>query len=82
MGWNLELADVKNAFCQGDRLVRQAGAIYCEPCEGLDLPPGSLIELVAPVYGLNDAPLLWHRSLTSWMQEQGFRKSLLDPCLW
>ena len=53
-----------------------------EPCEGLDLPPGSLIQLIAPVYGLNDAPLRWHRTLTNWLIKQGYRKSLLEPCLY
>ena len=49
---------------------------------GLDLSPGSLIRLVAPVYGLNDAPLRWHRTLTAWLIKQGYRKSLLEPCLY
>ena len=53
-----------------------------EPCEGLDLPSGSLIQLIAPVYGLNDAPLRWHRTLTAWLIKQGYRKSLLEPCLY
>ena len=82
LGWDLTLADAKNAFCQSDRLRREAGPIYVEPCEGLPLGPGELIELVAPVYGLNDAPVLWHRTLTTWLAEQGFEKSLLEPCLW
>ena len=43
---------------------------------------GSLIQLVAPVYGLNDAPLRWHRTLTAWLVEQGYRKSLLEPCVY
>ena len=43
-----------------------------EPCEGLDLPRGCLIQLVAPVYGLNDAPLRWHRTMTGWLVKQGF----------
>ena len=59
LGWSLEVADAKNAFCQSDRLERPKGAIYCEPCEGLHLEPGALIDLVAPVYGLIDAPILW-----------------------
>ena len=53
-----------------------------EPCEGLDLPPGSLIQFIAPVYGLNDAPFRWHRTLTAWLIKQGYRKSLLEPCLY
>eukprot|EP00959_Pyramimonas_sp_CCMP1952_P335476 7024186-Pyramimonas_sp.AAC.1 len=82
MGWRLHVADAKNAFCQSDRLRRPNGAIYVEPCQGLSIPSGQLIELVAPVYGLNDAPLMWHRTLTEWLGSQGFTKSLLEPCLW
>ncbi len=78
--WDLEIADAKNAFCQSDRLVRPKGSIFVEPCEGLGLESGSLIELVAPVYGLNDAPILWHRTLTEWLVSQGCRKSLVEPC--
>ncbi len=78
----LEIADAKNAFCQSDRLVRPKGSIFAEPCEGLGLESGSLIELVAPVYGLNDAPILWHRTLTEWLVSQGYRKSLVESCLY
>ena len=56
--------------------------MFVELCEGLDLPSGSLIQLVAPVHGLNDAPLRWHRTLTAWLIKQGYRKSLLEPCLY
>ena len=43
----LSIADLKNAFCQSDSLDRSAGPLFVEPCEGLDLPPGSLIQLIA-----------------------------------
>eukprot|EP00959_Pyramimonas_sp_CCMP1952_P020435 431133-Pyramimonas_sp.AAC.1 len=65
LGRELETAGAKNASCQSDKLSRPKGSIYCEPCSGLCLKPGSLIELVAPVYGLSDALFLWHRILTS-----------------
>ena len=58
MKWRMEAADAKNAFCQSDRLVRARGSIFVESTDGLGLDPGQLIELVAPVYGLNDAPVL------------------------
>ena len=77
----LSIAALKNAFCQSDSLDRSAGSLFVEPCEGLDLPLGSLIQLIARVYGLNDAPLRWHRTLTAWLIKQGYRKSLLEPCL-
>eukprot|EP00959_Pyramimonas_sp_CCMP1952_P291373 6095027-Pyramimonas_sp.AAC.1 len=59
-----KVAGCKIALGQSNRLFRPRGQICCEPCQGLKLAPGELIELVAPVYGLNDAPLLWHRTLT------------------
>ena len=46
------------------------------------MPPGCLIQLVVPVYGLDDAPLALHQTLTAWLAEQGFRRCLLDPCWW
>ena len=75
----LSIADLQNAFCQSDSLDRSAGPLFVEPCEGLDLPFGLLIQLIAPVYGLNEAPLRWHRTLTAWLIKQGYRKSLLEP---
>ena len=78
----LSIADLMNAFCQSDSLDLSAGPLLVEPCEGLDLPPGSFIQHIAPVYGLNDAPLRWHRTLTTWLIKQGYRKSLLEPCLY
>ena len=78
----LTVADLENAFCQSDSLDRSAGPLFVEPCEGLDLLSGSLFQLVAPVYGLNDASLRWHRTLTAWLIKQGYRKSQLQPCLY
>ena len=80
LGFQVHFADVRNAFCQAKKLKRARGKIYVEPCEGVPVPPGSLIELVAPVYGLDDAPLLWHETLIEFFQSQGYRRSLLEPC--
>ena len=78
---SLSFGDVKNAFCQGDPLVRPAGPILVTPCEGLDVPQDALIELVAPVYGLDDAPLRWHQTVVGFLEQLGFHRSLLEPCL-
>ena len=53
-----------------------------EPCEGLELEPGSLIELLVPVYGLMDAPMEWHVTVTEELTKLGFRKCLLEPFWW
>ena len=69
-------------FVSPTRWIDLLAPLFVEPYEGLDLPSGSLIQLVAPVYGLNDAPLRWHRTLTAWLIKQGYRKSLLEPSLY
>lgn len=51
-------------------------------CEGLSIPEDSLVELVAPVYGLDDAPLRWHETLINFFSNLGFQRSLLEPCWW
>ena len=78
--YEIEIADATNAFCQAKKLSRPKGPIYVEPCEGLDVPAGCLIELVAPVYGLDDAPYLWHETLTDYFKSLNYRRSLLEPC--
>lgn len=42
---------------------------------------GCLVELIAPEYGLNDAPLLWHKTLTADFVSLGVVKCVLDSCL-
>eukprot|EP00974_Lingulodinium_polyedra_P097991 9499179-Lingulodinium_polyedra.AAC.1 len=48
-------------------------------CPGPPVPAGSLIELIAPVYSLDDVPTRWH---TDRFRDQGSRRSLLDLCVW
>ena len=75
-GLTLSIADLGNSFCQSNSLDRSASPLHVGPCEGVDLPPGSLIQLVAPVYGFNDATLRWHRTLMAWLIKQ--RRQLED----
>eukprot|EP00959_Pyramimonas_sp_CCMP1952_P401040 8403633-Pyramimonas_sp.AAC.1 len=67
---DIQIGDLKNAFCQSDPLVRPRGRVFVEPCEGLSLPPGSLIELTAPVCGLDVAPLALHRTTVSFFESR------------
>eukprot|EP00435_Cladocopium_sp_Y103_P027150 s2554_g6.t1 len=82
-GMALSFADVKAAFAQSNKLVRPRGRIFVSPCEGTPLDHGSdLIELIAPIYGLDDAPVRWHETITDYLKEMNMRKSLLDPCVY
>eukprot|EP00913_Durusdinium_trenchii_P018774 g17642.t1 len=74
-------SDVKNAFCQSRPLQRERGPLFAEPCEGLHLPPGALIQIVVPVYGLDDACAKWRRTVASFLVEDlGFERNLIEPC--
>ena len=80
MGLKVSFLDIKNAFCQADKLKRPQGKIYAVPCEGLGLSSDQLIEIVAPIYGLDDSPLRWHRTLLTFFEGLGFERSLIEPC--
>ena len=80
LGHCFAFSDVKNAFCQSDRLRRPNGPLYAVPCEGLPLPPGALIEILVPVYGLDDAPAAWRATITKFLHESGFVRNLIEPC--
>ena len=84
-GLNLDMlfafADVKNAFCQSHPLRRPRGPIYAEPCEGLGLPPGALIAIDIPVYGLDDAPAAWRNTVASFLVDDlGCVRNIVEPC--
>ena len=78
----LAVADCKNAFCQSDELKREAGKLYVMPCEGLNLDKMTLLEAIKPVYGLDDAPMRWHKTFTDFLKSLGFRRTLLEACLY
>eukprot|EP00913_Durusdinium_trenchii_P016808 g15798.t1 len=81
LGMTCAFADVKNAFCQSRPLQRERGPLFAEPCEGLRLQPGALIRILVPVYGLDDAPAEWRRTVTSFLTEDlGFKRNLVEPC--
>ena len=61
---SLSVADCKNAFCQSDALEPETGKLYVVPCEGFNLDKKTLLEAVKLVYGLDDAPMRWHKTFT------------------
>ena len=77
----ISFGDVKNAFCQSNKLKRPRGPLYAEPCQGLRLPHGALIAIDVPVYGLDDAPAAWRNTVTSFLvQDLRFERNLVEPC--
>eukprot|EP00435_Cladocopium_sp_Y103_P074255 s37_g47.t1 len=80
LGLRVSFLDIKNAFCQADKLDRPKGKIYASPCDGLNVSKDQLVEIIAPIYGLDDSPLRWHRTLQSFFESLGFSRTLTEPC--
>lgn len=81
LGLKVSFTDITSAFCQSDPLHRENGPLYALPCSGLSsVEKGSVIELVAPVYGLDDAPLRWHHTVLKFFEGLGFKRTLLESC--
>ena len=80
LGHSFSFCDVKNAFCQSNRLQRPAGPIFAEPCEGLHLPGGALIAVDVPVYGLDDAPAAWRKTIADFLISEGYVRNIVEPC--
>ena len=73
-------ADVKSAFCQSNPIRRPAGPIFAQPCEGLNLPKDALIQILVPVYGLDDAPVAWRETVVSYLIQEGYERNVIEPC--
>ena len=81
LGHARAFADVKAAFTQSLPIRRPRGPIFAEPCEGLQLPVGAIIEILVPVYGLDDAPAAWRETVSQYLVEEAkFVRNLVEPC--
>jgi hypothetical protein len=83
MKFVMQLGDVTGAFLESDELMRKKGKIYLsQPRGGIPgLEPGQLLEVIKPIYGLNDAPQLWYGKSTTTLEGLGWTRSRLDSCL-
>ena len=80
LGLCMAFADDKSAFCQSNALNRPQGPLFAEVCPGLGLSNRQLIQLVAPVYGLDDAPIRWHHTVLEFLLSLGFERSFFECC--
>ena len=76
MGWKVMTADVSSAFLQA-KLTRD---VYVLPPKDMQRP-GMLWKLCAAMYGLDDASLLWYKTLEEVMIELGCTKLQADPAI-
>ena len=80
--WPLFTADVSTAFLQGKGSDRNLWVLLPpDACQILGYPKGTRMKLKKSMYGLSDAPRLWWQEATRRLEECGFEKHPLDPCL-
>ena len=86
--WRLWSLDIKNAFLQADPFTRDV--FLQAPDEWRPRNSGRFWKLNAPAYGLNDAPVEFHKTLKRYLSQTDaslklvglrFETSSLDPCL-
>lgn len=84
-GWSISAGDIKTAFLNGDKT--EAGRdVFAEPPEEvkqmLGMKPWELFGILKAVYGLLHAPREWWKKLACVLEEQGWIRSKLEPCVW
>ena len=87
--WKLWSLDIKNAFLQADPFSRE---VYLRaPREWCPRAHSQIWRLNAPAYGLNDAPVEFHKTLKRYLVKSTeslklvglrFETSKLDPCFY
>ena len=76
MGWSVMTADVTSAFLQA-KITRD---VYVVPPKDQQRP-GWLWKLLAAMYGLDDASLLWYKTVEEEMLNLGCKKLQSDPAI-
>ena len=80
--WTAAVADVTTAFLQGDPQQRELWAkLPKDACDALNMPHGSLMRLVKPLYGQPDAPRAWYMVAKRRLEHIGYQVHPLDGCL-
>lgn len=84
-GWEMWLGDIKTAFLNGDDTEYER-KIYGEPPEDvkeyLGMSPQQLFRVKKAVYGLLNAPRRWMDKLAKELENTGWIRSKLEPCVW
>jgi hypothetical protein len=76
--WEIDQVDIVAAFLNGDL----EETIYMEPPEGSGISNDKVLRLNKALYGLKQSPRCFNKSLDKWLQEQGFKATNGDPCLY
>jgi hypothetical protein len=80
--WTATVAAATTAFLQGDPPQRELWAkLPKDACDILNIPHGSLMRLVKPLYGQPDAPRAWYVVTKRRLEHIGYQVHPLGGCL-
>ena len=77
--WCPSCVDFKQAFLQSDDIERD---VYVQPPKEWKGSSQQVWKLKKPLYGLKDAPRLWHKTLAKHLKELEFQRFGGDSCIW
>ena len=78
-GMLIQQHDITTAFLYG--ILPEDERVYLEIPEGVDAPPGTVLQCLRGIYGLKQAPRLFNLHLRKVLQRLGYVQSQSDPCL-
>ena len=84
-GWQWRHLDCVLAFTQAltdaDLCLKTLAGFHVEDSDGNDVSDEHCLKLLKNYYGSFDAVENWSQVLSSSLEERGFKKSDIDPCL-
>lgn len=69
--------DIKSAFLNAP-LTEE---LFLNPPPGVKTPKDHVLKLNKAIYGLRQAPFSWHKTLSEWLFQIGFRRCDAEPCV-
>ena len=83
--WELCCGDVKTAFLNGDQVPPEEQLFGDPPVEAreiLGMKDDEVLRIMKVIYGLLNAPRAWMDKLSKVLEEHGWIRSRLEPCVW
>lgn len=75
----VKVRDITQAFARAKTLVQRR--VVCEPPKELNLPAGTVLVIVRPLYGLSEAALHWYLTYrTHHIDSLDMKSTILDSC--
>ena len=80
----IDHVDISQAFLQGDMLEEEGseGNIYISPPPGYGEDAKYVYRLCAPLYGVCTSSRAWHKTMSAFMERQGFKTDGFEESMW